>query len=51
MNELNELIIDLPQLNSIKLGYYTLSGRDGNSYCSLIMESNIDMIEIIIRSS
>ena len=42
--------IDLPQLNSIKLGKYALYGRDDLS-CSLIMESNIDMIELIFRSS
>ena len=36
-----ELIIDLPHLNSIKLGEYALQGRD-DSCCSLKMESNID---------
>ena len=34
------LIIDLPHLNSIKLGWYALEGRDDSS-CSLIMESII----------
>ena len=43
-----ERIIDLPHLNSIKLGYRALSGRYNNSTCSLIMESDIDMNELII---
>ena len=41
MNDLNEWIIDLPQLNSIKLGEGALAGRDDND-CSLKMESDID---------
>ena len=50
MNDLNEWIIDLPHLNSIKLGEYALAGRDDND-CSLKMESDIDMNELIFRSS
>ena len=50
MNDLNEWIIDLPHLNSIKLGEYALTGRNEMS-CSLIMESDIDMNELIFRSS
>ena len=46
-----EWIIDLPHLNSIKLGYYALNGREDDSSCSLKMESNIDMNELIFRSS
>ena len=42
--------IDLPHLNSIKLGNGTLEGRDVES-CSLKMESCIDMNELIFRSS
>ena len=34
-------------MNSIKLGEYALAGRDDND-CSLIMESNIDMNELIL---
>ena len=47
MNDLNEWIIDLPHLNSIKLGTLALEGRDDSS-CSLKMESDIDMNELII---
>ena len=49
-NDLNEWIIDLPHLNSINLGTWALTGRDDSS-CSLKMESDIDMNELIIRSS
>ena len=45
-----ESIIDLPQLNSIELGDGALSGSYDDS-CSLKMESNIDMNELIFRSS
>ena len=45
-----ESIIDLPHLMFIKLGKYALSGRN-DSYCSLFMESNIDMNELNNRSS
>ena len=45
-----EWIIDLPHLNSIKLGTYALVGRD-DEYCSLLMESNIDLNGLIFRSS
>ena len=48
--DLNEYLIDLPHLNSIKLGRWVLAGSGGSS-CSLIMESNIDMNEIMYRSS
>ena len=47
---MNEWIIDLPHLNSIKLGGGALAGRGGSS-CSLKMESDIDMNELIFRSS
>ena len=40
-------MIDLPHLKSIKLGYNALEGRDDDD-CSLKMESNIDMNELII---
>ena len=50
MNDLNEWIIDLSQLDSIKLGRYTLWGRYDES-CSLLMESDIDMNELKYRSS
>ena len=51
LNDLNEWIIDLPHLNSIKLGYGALTGRDDDPSCSLKMESDIDMNELIFRSS
>ena len=35
-------------MNSIKLGSSALYGRYGDSSCSLKMESNIDMNELII---
>ena len=44
-----EWIIDLPHLNSIKLGEYALVGRE-DSYCSLKMESDIDMNKLNNRS-
>ena len=50
MNDLNEWI-DLPQLNSIKLGKYALNGRKDDSSCSLKMEGDIDINELIFRSS
>ena len=41
---LNEMIaIDLPSLQSIKLGKCALNGRNDDS-CSLIMRSNNEMI-------
>ena len=40
MNDLNEWIIDLPHLNSIKLGICALAGRNDEA-SSLIMESDI----------
>ena len=41
---LNEMIvIDLPSLQSITLGYEALQGRDVKA-CSLIMRSNNEMI-------
>ena len=46
-----EWIIDLPYLNSIKLGEYALYGREDDESCSLLMESDIDMNELIFRSS
>ena len=51
LNDLNEWIIDLPHLNSIKLGDRALRGRWLDSSCSLKMESDIDMNELIFRSS
>ena len=50
-NELNEWIIDLPHLNSIKLGSGALNGRYDDESCSLIMESDIDINELFFRSS
>ena len=50
LNDLNEWIIDLPHLNSIKLGEYALRGSYDSS-CSLKMESDIDINELIFRSS
>ena len=50
LNDLNEWLIDLPHLNSIELGDGTLSGSYDDS-CSLLMESDIDMNELIFRSS
>ena len=50
LNDLNEWIIDLPHLKSIKLGKWALQGRDDES-CSLKMESNNDLNELIFRSS
>ena len=41
---LNEMIvIDLPSLQSITLGFYALGGKHGDSSCSLIMRSNNEM--------
>ena len=48
MNDLNEWIIDLPHLNSIKLGFYAVCGRNNDDNSSLKMESDIDMNELII---
>ena len=45
-----EWIIDLPHLNSIKLGDLAFIGRPDDD-CSLKMESDIDMNELIFRSS
>ena len=45
-----EWIIDLPHLKSIKLGKFALYGRYDES-CSLKMESDIDINELIFRSS
>ena len=45
------MTIDLPHLNSIKLGTQALEGEWGDSSCSLKMESDIDMNELIFRSS
>ena len=42
---LNEMIeIDLPSLQSITLGEWTLNGRYNNDSCSLIMRSNNEMM-------
>ena len=40
LNDLNEWIIDLPHLNSIKLGEYALEGISDDDSCSLQMESD-----------
>ena len=40
------IVIDLPSLQSIQLGYAALEGRDNDS-CSLTMRSNNEMIEMI----
>ena len=50
LNNLNEWIIDLPHLNSIKLGWGALYGIDYDS-CSLLMESDNNINELIFRSS
>ena len=39
MNELTNLIIDLPNLNSINLGGYALYGNEDDESCSLTMEN------------
>ena len=44
------ILIDLPHLKSIKLGESVLIGKNDLS-CSLIMESNINMNELMNRSS
>ena len=42
---LNEMIvIDLPSLQSITLGWDALCGREYDDSCSLIMRSNNEMI-------
>ena len=42
---LNEMIvIDLPSLQSITLGFIALYGREYNDSCSLTMRSNNEMI-------
>ena len=46
---MNELRIDLPNLKFIELGQYALEGR-ADSSCSLLMESDIDMNELMNRS-
>ena len=41
----NEMIdVDLPSLQSIKLGYGALAGRDDDDSTSLIMRSMIEII-------
>ena len=44
------ILIDLPYLNSIELGESVLIGKNDLS-CSLIMESDIDINELMNRSS
>ena len=49
---LNEMIsIDLPSLQSIRLGNCALVGRDDDDSCSLTMRSNNEMIRNECRSS
>ena len=47
LNDLNESIIDLPNLNSIELGLCALDGNDDSS-CSLVMKSNIDWMNWLL---
>ena len=48
----NEMIwIDLPSLQSIRLGKGALVGDDDDDSCSLTMRSNIEMIWNECRSS
>ena len=47
MNDLNEYLIDLPHLNSIKLGEWALFGREDNFSHSLTVENDIDIRELI----
>ena len=44
LNDLNESIIDLPHLKSIKLGNGALQGRPNDPSCSLLMEGDIDWL-------
>ena len=50
LNDLNKYLIDLLNLNSIKLGFGALAGRN-NDDCSLKMESDIWYEWIDNRSS
>ena len=45
MNSNEMIVIDLPSLQSIKLGGGALDGREYDESCSLIMRSNNEMIE------
>ena len=50
----NEMIdVDLPSLQSIQLGEWTLSGRKDDSSCSLTLRSNNELIgyDLLCRSS
>ena len=50
----NEMIdVDLPSLQSIQLGEWTLAGRSWDDSCSLIMRSNNELIgyDLFCRSS
>ena len=50
----NEMIdVDLPSLQSIRLGQWTLIGENDNESCSLIMRSNFEIIrnDLVYRSS
>ena len=44
MNSNEMIVIDLPSLQSITLGYEALAGREYNDSCSLTMRSNNEMI-------
>ena len=44
MNVNEMIVIDLPSLQSITLGWCALDGRDNESSCSLIMRSTNEMI-------
>ena len=44
MNSNEMIVIDLPSLQSIKLGEWALRGREYDSSCSLTMRSKNEMI-------
>ena len=44
MNSNELIVIDLPSLQSITLGWCALEGRNYNSSCSLIMRGNNEII-------
>ena len=44
MNSNEMIVIDLPSLQSITLGYKSLEGIENDDSCSLTMRSNNEMI-------
>ena len=46
MNLTEMIVIDLPSLQSIQIGFLGLSGNSKNENCSLTMRSNNKMIRI-----